>query len=106
MGCGHSASDSFEIFEPSWLISSSAHGIRDCTDPRSRLEVEAESVAFGVAMATGLDTSSYSLPYLAGWAEPGKEAEVMADSAGRVIATARRILAGQEAFEPAIVQAQ
>jgi antirestriction protein ArdC len=68
------------------------HGNQDCTDPRSRREVEAESVAYVVAMASGLDTSSYSLPYVAGWAQPGKEAEVMADTAERVIATARRIL--------------
>jgi hypothetical protein len=68
------------------------HGTRDCPDPRSRAEVEAESVAYVVAMASGLDTSSYSLPYLAGWAESGKEAEVMADTAERVIGTARRIL--------------
>jgi antirestriction protein ArdC len=69
------------------------HGTRDCTDPRSRAEVEAESVAYVVAMASGLDTSNYSLPYVAGWAEPGTEAEVMADTAERVITTARRILA-------------
>jgi antirestriction protein ArdC len=69
------------------------HGTEDCTDPRSRREVEAESVAYVVAMASGLDTSSYSFPYVAGWAEPGKEAEVMAETAGQVIGTARRILA-------------
>jgi hypothetical protein len=68
------------------------HGSQDCTDPRSRREVEAESVAYVIAMASGLDTSSYSLPYVAGWAESGKEAEVMADTADRVIETARRIL--------------
>lgn len=69
------------------------HGSENCTDPRSRREVEAESVAYVVAMASGLDTSSYSLPYVAGWAEPGKEAEVMTETAGQVIGTARRILA-------------
>jgi hypothetical protein len=68
------------------------HGTETCTDSRSRGEVEAESVAYVVAVASGLDTSSYSLPYVAGWAEPGKEAEVMANTAERVIATARRIL--------------
>jgi antirestriction protein ArdC len=73
------------------------HGSQDCTDPRSRREVEAESVVYVVAMASGLDTSSYSLPYVAGWAESGKEAEVMADTADQVIETARRILG---AFPP------
>lgn len=62
------------------------HGREDCTDPRSRREVEAESVAYVVAMASGLDTSGYSLPYVAGWAERGKEAEVMAATAEQVIA--------------------
>jgi IrrE N-terminal-like domain len=69
------------------------HGDQACTDPRSRREVEAESVAYVVAMAAGLDTSGYSLPYVAGWAESGKEAEVMAETADRVIETARRFLA-------------
>jgi hypothetical protein len=41
------------------------HGSEGCTDPRSRREVEPESVAYVVAMASGLDTSSYSLPYVA-----------------------------------------
>jgi antirestriction protein ArdC len=73
------------------------HGTEDCTDRRSRREVEAESVAYVVTMALGLDTSDYSLPYVAGWAERGKEAEVMAETAERVIGTARRILAALEA---------
>ena len=37
-------------------------------------------------------TSAYSFPYIGSWAAAGKEAEVMADTAERVIATARRIL--------------
>jgi antirestriction protein ArdC len=73
------------------------HGTEDCTDRRSRREVEAESVAYVVAMALGLDTSDYSLPYVAGWAERGKEAEAMAETAERVIGTARRILTAVEA---------
>jgi hypothetical protein len=36
--------------------------------PRATKEVEAESVAFVVAAAHGMDTSSYSFPYLASWA--------------------------------------
>jgi antirestriction protein ArdC len=35
--------------------------------PRSLAELEAESVAFIVAQYFGLDTSSYSFPYIAGW---------------------------------------
>jgi len=36
---------------------------------RGRQEVEAESVAFLVASAHGMDTASYSFPYVAGWAQ-------------------------------------
>jgi len=41
---------------------------------RAVAEVEAESVAFIVAGAYGLDTSAYTTPYVAGWAagEPDK----------------------------------
>ena len=39
----------------------------DATTPREIAEVEAESVAFLVAEAFGLDTSDYSVPYVAGW---------------------------------------
>lgn len=38
-------------------------------DSRNRAEVEAESVAFVVSTYLGLDTSSYSFPYIVGWEE-------------------------------------
>jgi hypothetical protein len=44
-------------------------------------------------MTSGLDTSGYSCPYIGSWCEPGTEAEVMAETADRVIETAREILA-------------
>src|SRR4051812_18302610 len=44
------------------------HGSESCQNPRSQKEVEAESVAFVVATAVGMDPASYSLPYVAGWA--------------------------------------
>lgn len=57
---------------------------------RGRVEVEAESVAFLVTTAAGLDASSYSFPYVARWApEPG----VVQAAAERVIPAAREILA-------------
>lgn len=40
-----------------------------CTDALSRIEVEAESVAYLVMGTAGIDTASYSFPYVAGWAE-------------------------------------
>jgi hypothetical protein len=72
------------------------HGTATCADSHSRAEVEAESVAYIVASASGLDTSAYSFPYIGHWVLAGKEAEVMADTAERVITTAQRILAGLE----------
>jgi hypothetical protein len=77
------------------------HGAATCTDSRSQTEVEAESVAYIVASSAGLDTSAYSFPYIGHWAPTGKEADVMADTAERVIATARRILARLDALETA-----
>jgi hypothetical protein len=77
------------------------HGAETCADPRSRVEVEAESVAFLVSAAAGLDTSSYSFPYIAGWAGPGREADAVAATADRVIATARAILGALQTAAPA-----
>jgi hypothetical protein len=57
---------------------------------RPQAEVEAESVAYVVSDAHGLDTSGYTLPYLAGWA--GGDLALVAASAERVIATAHTIL--------------
>jgi hypothetical protein len=57
---------------------------------RPQAEVEAESVAFIVAEAHGLDTSRYTLPYVTGWAEG--DLELLARSAERVISTSHTIL--------------
>jgi hypothetical protein len=43
------------------------------TDPRPLREVEAESIAYTVANMLGLDTSSYSVGYVAGWSSNDKE---------------------------------
>src|SRR5918996_1360918 len=58
---------------------------------RDIAEVEAESVAFVVSRALGLDTSDYSFPYVARWG--GGDAELVAATAGRVVAAARNLLA-------------
>ena len=58
---------------------------------RDHCEVEAESVAYIVLQAQGVETDGYSLPYVAGWS--GGKAEVVADTAARVLATAAAILA-------------
>ncbi|MGH8880620.1 MAG: ImmA/IrrE family metallo-endopeptidase, partial [Stackebrandtia sp.] len=42
--------------------------VRDALSHRGRAEVEAESVAYLVCAAAGLDTDGYSFPYVANWA--------------------------------------
>lgn len=64
---------------------------------RSVPEIEAESVAFVVASALGLDTSDYSFAYVAHWAEG--DAELVAATAKRVTDTSRTILGSLEAAE-------
>ncbi len=75
-------------------------------DTRARGEVEAESVAYVVAGYAGLDTSSYSLGYVAGWAESGKEAEAVRETAERVLTVAGQIVAGLDGEEEADATAE
>lgn len=58
---------------------------------RGTREVEAESTAYIVAGALGLDTGSYSTGYIAGWAEKA-DADVMRETASRVLAAAQKII--------------
>lgn len=63
---------------------------------RGRGEVEAESVAFIVSTARGLDTAKSSFAYVAGWIAgvPGQDTEKVLESTGAVVMrTAKRILA-------------
>jgi hypothetical protein len=53
-------------------------------------EVEAESVAYIIAAAHGLDTTRYTVPYVAGWA--GGDVTMLRGTAERVLDTARRVL--------------
>lgn len=58
-------------------------------------EVEAESVALMIGAAHGMDTSSYSVPYVSGWAGTVKDkepAEVVQATGERVRKTAAAIL--------------
>jgi hypothetical protein len=67
----------------------------EATLHRGTAEVEAESVALMVAAGHGLDTTAYTVPYVATWATtvPGTApAEVVQDTAGRVRAAALSIL--------------
>ena len=67
----------------------------DATLHRGIAEVEAESIALVVGAAHGLDTSSYTVPYVSTWAAsvPGKtHVEVVQSTAERVRNTALGIL--------------
>jgi len=57
---------------------------------RGRCEVEAESVAYVVAAAHGLDASGYTFAYLAGWAGP--DLSLVRQAAETVTKAARTIL--------------
>jgi len=64
---------------------------RDALAHRDVAEVEAESTAYIVSKALGLETSPYSLPYVAAWG--GKDGNEKITATGqRVVKTARTIL--------------
>lgn len=69
------------------------HANSETVDCRGQVEVEAESVAYVVCAAAGLDTSSYSVAYVAGWAETTDAPErILLATGERIVAASRRIL--------------
>lgn len=62
---------------------------------RGTMESEAESASFVVMRALDLDSSGYSVPYVASWCDDPKELRLLA---GRVIEAARTTLEGIENF--------
>ena len=71
------------------------------TGDRDLAEIEAESVAFIVCNALGIDTASYTLPYVALWA--GGDVDKVRRTAERVVTTAQAVLA---AMAPASEEAE
>lgn len=61
---------------------------------RGVVEVEAESVAYMVCAALGIDSAGYSLPYVASWS--GGDLTKVAATANRVIGCARTVIAQLE----------
>ena len=57
---------------------------------RGIVEVEAESVAYMVCAALGIDSTGYSLPYVASWS--GGDVDKVAATANRVMGCARGVL--------------
>jgi len=103
-GCFHVATQRISLLESlegrhkaKTLIHEWAHGLlhaapdEKCVEASKVQELEAESVAFVVADALGLDTSSYSFGYIAHWS--GKDAfDQVKRSGGRIQKAANRIL--------------
>lgn len=61
---------------------------------RSRYEVEAESVAYIVAGAFGMDTKGYSVGYIAAWAN--RDTEVITEAGNRIMNTVKQLIDGIE----------
>ncbi|MHB8334280.1 MAG: ImmA/IrrE family metallo-endopeptidase, partial [Acidimicrobiales bacterium] len=70
---------------------------------RGLKELEAESIAYVVAQALGMDTSDYSFGYVAGWAGGGPEAIAgIKESAARIQKASTAVLKTFEVEEPAV----
>lgn len=74
-----------------------AKGAKEADADRSTREVQAESVAYVVCRALGLDTSDYSFGYVAGWSAD-KELKALKASLDAIVRTSDKII---KAFEPA-----
>jgi hypothetical protein len=61
--------------------------------PRAECETVAEATAFVVAAHAGIDTGSYSFPYIATWASRHDGPALLKQIMGRVQAIAHRLIA-------------
>ncbi len=64
--------------------------------PRNRREILAESVSFVVSMRLGLDTSSYSMPYIQSWIKEIDDVKIVADTVQKVSCRIINMLAESE----------
>jgi hypothetical protein len=83
------------------------HGTRvfqDRTASRAQAEAEAESIAYVVSAALGLDSVEYSALYVTGWA--GGDIKLVQAAAGRVLATSSAILKGLDELAGAPAEAE
>lgn len=94
--------DRSEVHKLKTLIHEIAHSILHCEDgdqekvDRQTAEVQAESVAYTVCAALGLDTSDYSFGYVAGWSD-GKDVKELTESMDVIRKTAAEILNAMKA---------
>ena len=77
------------------IVHEKAHSLLHNSDSerytREEAEVQAESVAYCVCAAFGLDTSDYSFGYIAGWSS-GKETKELKSSLAVIEKTARELM--------------
>jgi hypothetical protein len=78
------------------------HDASRITVDRDLAEIEAESVAFIVCHALGVDTAAYSLPYVARWA--GGDIERVRRTAERAATTAQTVLAAMAQAEDRVLE--
>lgn len=78
------------IHESAHVILHADEGVESYVKHRGEKETEAESVAYCVAGAYGMDTSGYSIGYVAGWS--GGDEETIRASAERVLKASNKLL--------------
>ena len=77
------------LHEAAHVILHAEEDVAEYVSHRGIKETEAESVAYVVAGLLGLDTSAYSIGYVAGWSRC--EADVIKETAGRVLRATRTL---------------
>ena len=102
VGMGESQTIKTMIHEVAHAMLHNSDLMKQRGEEKDRLtkETEAESIAFTVCSALGIDTSDYSFPYVASWAS-GKEMKELKDSMDTIRLTAADFL---EKLEAAIAE--
>ena len=98
VGMGESQTIKTMIHEVAHAMLHNSDSMKQRGEEKDRLtkETEAESIAFTVCSALGIDTSDYSFPYVASWAS-GKEMKELKDSMDTIRLTAADFLEKLEA---------
>lgn len=98
VGMGESQTIKTMIHEVAHAMLHNSDFMKKNGEEKDRLtkEIEAESIAFTVCSALGIDTSDYSFPYVASWAS-GKEMKELKDSMDTIRLTAADFLEKLEA---------
>ena len=98
VGMGESQTIKTMIHEVTHAMMHNSDLMKQRGEEKDRLtkETEAESIAFTVCSALGIDTSDYSFPYVASWAS-GKEMKELKDSMDTIRLTAADFLEKMEA---------